>query len=54
MCMCTDVLVGFVFGVKSQEEHMNTMELSLCNCVCGVNGHPKVKLALQNSTTVTW
>ena len=26
----------------------------LCNCVRGVNGRTKVKLALQNSTAVTW
>ena len=53
MCMYTGILAGFVFGVKSQEEHMNTMQLC-CATVHGVNGRTKVKLALQNSTAVTW
>ena len=53
MWMCTGVLAGFVLCKKQGGTHEHYAAL-LCNCVRGVNGHTKVNLALQNSTTVTW
>ena len=42
------------FGVKSTGGTHEHYAALLCNCVRGVNGSTKVKLALQNSTAVTW
>ena len=54
-CACVYWCISrLCFGVKSTGGTHEYYAALLCNCVRGVNGSTKVKLALQNSTAVTW